>query len=314
MKKNAYILISLGFLIAVCTGVFYMGYLRPHENTFDDTKATPIISHNFVEISSLPEKGMNKGDATGTDNQPSDVLNSVNGQGTSGTANNATTGTTNNPNGITTNNTASTATSTPSVNENKATETQKSNLDKHGLVELIKLDDSFVIDIKYATEDNFIGKKIYTMPVCLIHKDVAKKLINANNEFKALGYRIKIFDAYRPYSAQQVLWDAADDKSYVANPKKGSIHNRGAAVDITLVDMDGNELPMPSGYDEFSERAHLKYDKCEQELIDNRELLGKIMVKNGFRRISTEWWHFDDVSYEKYPILDLSFEEYLQEN
>lgn len=189
---------------------------------------------------------------------------------------------------------------------------QNAVLEKHGLVELIKLDDTFVIDIKYATEDNFAKKKIYTLPLCLINKNTAKKLIAANNEFKTLGYRIKVFDAYRPHSAQQVLWDAAEDKSYLANPKKGSKHNRGAAVDVTLVDGEGQELGMPSGYDEFSERAHLKFNKCDEELIKNRELLGEIMVKHGFKRISTEWWHFDDTDALKYPLLDSAFEEFVQ--
>ncbi|HHW47103.1 MAG TPA: D-alanyl-D-alanine dipeptidase [Clostridiaceae bacterium] len=179
-----------------------------------------------------------------------------------------------------------------------------------GLVELIKLDDSFVIDIKYATTDNFTGKKIYSSARCFIHKNTAKKLIAANNEFKSLGYRIKVFDAYRPYSAQQILWDAAPDKSYIANPKKGSVHNKGAAVDITLVDEHGNELPMPSNYDEMTKRSHLNYKDCDEQLIKNRELLGSIMVKHGFKRISTEWWHFDDTDAKKYPILDIPFESF----
>ncbi len=189
---------------------------------------------------------------------------------------------------------------------------QNAVFEKQGLVELIKLDDSFVIDIKYATEDNFAKKKIYTLPLCLINKNTAKKLIAANNEFKTLGYRIKVFDAYRPHSAQQVLWDASEDKSYLANPKKGSKHNRGAAVDVTLLDGEGQELGMPSGYDEFSESAHLKFNKCDEEAIKNRELLGKIMVKHGFKRISTEWWHFDDTDALKYPLLDIAFEEFVQ--
>lgn len=184
-------------------------------------------------------------------------------------------------------------------------------IEKQGLVELIKLDNSFIIDIKYATEDNFAKKKIYTLPICLIHKNTAKKLIAANNEFKSLGYSLKVFDAYRPYSAQQVLWDAAEDKSYLANPKKGSKHNRGAAVDVTLIDGNGKELGMPSGYDEFSERAHLKYSQCDEALIKNRELLGKIMIKHGFKRISTEWWHFDDTDAMNYPLLDIAFEEFV---
>ena len=109
-----------------------------------------------------------------------------------------------------------------------------------GLVVLTELDDSFVIDLKYATEDNFAGQVIYTHPICVIHKNTAQKLIVANDEFKEMGYRIKIWDAYRPFSAQQLLWDAASDKQYVGDPKKGSVHNRGAAVDITLVDSKMN--------------------------------------------------------------------------
>jgi len=179
-----------------------------------------------------------------------------------------------------------------------------------GLVKLEDLDSSFVIDLKYATQDNFTGKVIYSSPLCLIHKETAKKLIAANNEFKELGYRLKIFDAYRPFSAQQLLWDATDNKSFVADPKKGSVHNRGAAVDVTLVDKDGNEIEMPSGYDEFSKRAALDYKGCPEHQIENRELLGRIMVKHGFRRINNEWWHFEDTNAKNYPILDISFEEF----
>jgi zinc D-Ala-D-Ala dipeptidase len=178
------------------------------------------------------------------------------------------------------------------------------------LIELLKLDNSFVVDLKYATTDNFIGKKIYSQSKCLMNKNTAQKLIEANIEFKNLGLRIKIFDAYRPLSAQKILWDAAPNKSYVANPQKGSVHNRGTAVDITLVDSAGKELPMPSSYDEFSQRAHLNYKNCSKQKLKNRELLGSIMIKHGFKRISTEWWHFNDVDANNYPILDIPFEEY----
>jgi D-alanyl-D-alanine dipeptidase len=175
------------------------------------------------------------------------------------------------------------------------------------LVELIELDNSFVIDIKYATKDNFTKKVIYPSAKCIINKNTAAKLIKANNEFKKIGYRIKIYDAYRPHSAQKILWDAASDKSFVADPKNGSNHNRGAAVDLTLVDKYGKEVSMPSGYDEFTKRAKLDYKDCPKEKINNRELLGKIMVKCGFKRIKSEWWHFDDTDAKKYPVLDIPF-------
>lgn len=179
-----------------------------------------------------------------------------------------------------------------------------------GLMELLKLDSSFVIDLKYASSDNFTGKRIYTQSKCILHKNTAAKLIKANGEFKKLGFKIKVFDAYRPYSAQKVLWDAAYDKSFVADPGKGSVHNRGAAVDVTLVDNSGAELPMPSEFDEFTKRAHLNYKDCPENRIKNRELLGKIMVKCGFKRISNEWWHFDDTDAKKYPIQDIPFESF----
>ncbi|MCX7748145.1 MAG: D-alanyl-D-alanine dipeptidase [Clostridia bacterium] len=186
----------------------------------------------------------------------------------------------------------------------------KKTLEIRGLVEIPNEDGAFVIDLKYATKDNFMGKKIYTRSKCIIHKNTLNKLVNANKKLNSLGYKIKILDAYRPYSAQKILWDAASDKSYVASPKNGSIHNRGAAVDITLTDQKGIELKMPSGYDEFSKRAHIDYRGCTEEEMRNRELLGKIMVESGFKRIKSEWWHFEDTEGKKYPLLDIPFERF----
>ncbi|HEY9061871.1 MAG TPA: D-alanyl-D-alanine dipeptidase [Pseudobacteroides sp.] len=191
-----------------------------------------------------------------------------------------------------------------------STKTKEKIKEVKGLVELLKLDNTFVIDIKYATKDNFTKKIIYPSAKCIINKNTAAKLIKANNEFKKMGYRIKIYDAYRPHSAQKVLWDAASDKSFVADPKKGSNHNRGAAVDVTLVDKYGKEVRMPSGYDEFTKRAKLDYKDCPKEQINNRELLGRVMVKYGFKRIRSEWWHFDDSDAKKYQVLDISFSNF----
>ncbi|HHW27804.1 MAG TPA: D-alanyl-D-alanine dipeptidase [Firmicutes bacterium] len=179
-----------------------------------------------------------------------------------------------------------------------------------GLVELTALDDSFVIDLKYATEDNFTGKRIYSEAIAILREETAHKLIKANEEFKKLGYRLKIWDAYRPFSAQQVLWDAVDDKTWVADPTRGSNHNRGAAVDVTLVDSDGNELPMPSGFDDFSERAHQTYDGCTEEEARNRDLLRRIMNECGFVGYVNEWWHFNDSDAKNYPVLDIPFSDF----
>lgn len=177
------------------------------------------------------------------------------------------------------------------------------------LVELKDLDDSFMIDLRYATEDNFTGKKIYSQAKCLLVRGTAEKLIAANREFAEMGYRLKIWDAYRPPSAQRALWEAVPDPAYVANPEKGSIHTKGAAVDVTLVDAEGNELPMPTGFDDFSEKAAIDYDGCAEEQARNRELLAEVMVRNDFARIESEWWHFVDNQASRYPMLDVEFED-----
>ena len=177
-----------------------------------------------------------------------------------------------------------------------------------GLVRVKDIDDNFSIDIRYATTNNFTGKKIYTSSVCLLNIDTAVKLISANNEFNLYGYRIKIFDAYRPKSAQQKLWDNCSNKKFLSNPKTGSVHSRGAAADITLVDNNDKELEMPGNYDEFSKRSYITYNGASKTAIKNRELLAKVMIENGFKRIKTEWWHFDNKDYKKYPLLDTKFE------
>lgn len=178
----------------------------------------------------------------------------------------------------------------------------------NGLVRICDIDDNFNIDIRYATTNNFTGKKIYTSNVPLLNIDTAVKLISANNEFNLYDYRIKIFDAYRPESAQQKLWDNCSNKKFLSNPKTGSVHSRGAAVDITLVDKNDKELEMPGNYDEFSKRSYINYSGASKSAVHNRELLARIMIENGFKRIKTEWWHFDNKDYVKYPLLDIRFE------
>jgi D-alanyl-D-alanine dipeptidase len=179
-----------------------------------------------------------------------------------------------------------------------------------GLVEITALDDSFVVDLRYATEDNFTGRQIYPESRAILREETAHKLIKAQAEVKKLGYGLKIWDAYRPLSAQQTLWDAVDDKTWVAEPTRGSNHNRGAAVDVTLVDGDGNELPMPSEFDDFSEKAHQTYAGCTEEEARNRDLLREIMNECGFVGYVNEWWHFDDSDAKSYPVLDVPFSDF----
>lgn len=178
-----------------------------------------------------------------------------------------------------------------------------------GLVYVVDEDPTIIIDLKYATTDNFTGKKIYPYSVCMLQKNTMKKLINANKEFKELGYTIKIWDAYRPSDVQKNLWELVKDRRFIADPNLyGSRHNRGAAVDITLVDSTGRELEMPTKFDEFNEKA-FRNSKMSDTARINLDLLTTIMVKNGFKTIETEWWHYDDSDADSYPILNIPLEE-----
>lgn len=185
----------------------------------------------------------------------------------------------------------------------------------YNLVSLIELNTNLFIDLKYASTNNFTGKQIYPYSAkAYLTENTANKLMAANEELYKLGYRIKIWDAYRPHKYQYTLREVAEEQnfataSYIANPDTGSHHNRGASVDITLTDLEGHEIDMPTEFDHFGPESSIFYDGCTEEQKTNRELLGKIMEKHGFRRISSEWWHFDDTDYMNYPILEVDFDE-----
>ncbi|QCX34531.1 peptidase M15 [Caloramator sp. E03] len=181
-----------------------------------------------------------------------------------------------------------------------------------GLVNVMDIDDSLVIDLRYATDNNFLKKKIYPLSLCILQLETAKKLLKANSEAKRLGYRIKVFDAYRPLSVQKLMWDLVQNEDFVAPPWKGSKHNRGAAVDVTLVNKNGEELLMPSEFDEFSNRASINFMDVPKEAIENRELLGRIMTEAGFLRLNSEWWHFDDNEWYKYGLYDVGLEKFYE--
>lgn len=177
------------------------------------------------------------------------------------------------------------------------------------MVDLTKTIPGIAVEIKYATADNFTKEVLYPEARCLIRKEVAEKLARVQSSLQAQGLSLKFFDAYRPLSVQKKMWAKFPVEGYVANPAKGSNHNRGAAVDVTLVDKTGKELPMPSAYDEFSERAHRDYAGGTDEERKNRQILQEAMEKEGFHGLTTEWWHFDDKDAKSYPVLDLSFTE-----
>jgi D-alanyl-D-alanine dipeptidase len=175
------------------------------------------------------------------------------------------------------------------------------------LVDVQKAIPGIVLDIRYATTNNFTGKKLYPFAGCYLRRAAAEKLAAAQAELKPLGYGLKIYDGYRPLSVQRTMWEVFPQPGYVADPKKGSRHNRGAAVDVTLIQIsDGTELPMPTPYDDFTIRAHRDFMDLPAAVIQNRELLERIMTKHGFVGLPTEWWHFDDVDWRNYPLLDIA--------
>lgn len=173
------------------------------------------------------------------------------------------------------------------------------------LVDVTTLDTTLVLDIRYATTNNFTKKQMYECGKCYLREPVAELLIQAHQEFKKMGYRIKLFDCYRPRPIQYKLWEVVPDARYVARPWIGSVHNRGGAVDLTLIDSLGHELDMGTAYDFFGERSHQDYIDLPEEVIRNRSILIEVLQKFQFSPIRTEWWHFDYNKNKLYPLSDL---------
>jgi zinc D-Ala-D-Ala dipeptidase len=186
----------------------------------------------------------------------------------------------------------------------KMTQSQDSDL-----VDVQSINPRILIDIRYATPNNFVGRPIYSRAKCFLRRKVALKLDVIQKQLEKIGLGLKLWDGYRPFSVQKILWNILPDERYVASPFKGSRHNRGAAIDLTLVDKEGKELRMPTDFDNFSSKAHRDYERLPKDVIYNRMLLENIMREHGFVPLPTEWWHFDDVEGEKYPIEDRSLEE-----
>jgi D-alanyl-D-alanine dipeptidase len=160
-------------------------------------------------------------------------------------------------------------------------------------VNLRDFSQDFVYDMKYATDDNFLKSKVYDCAECYLRYKTVKALISANQRFMKKGLKIKLFDCYRPLDIQKRMWAIVPNPEYVANPSKGSIHNRGGAVDITLVDFDGKELDMGTTFDFFGKEASHDYRDFSKEIQNNRKLLRKIMVKEHFNSFDSEWWHYN---------------------
>lgn len=180
------------------------------------------------------------------------------------------------------------------------------------LIELVKLDPTIKLDIRYATDDNFVGRKVYPEARAFLQKPAAKALVKVHKELRKQGLGLVIFDGYRPWAITKLFWEVTpeDKRKFVANPDKGSKHNRGCAVDLSIFDLKTGELiDMPSGYDEFTERASPDYAGGSSQQRANRDMLRRMMEAAGFTVNPNEWWHFDYKNWEDYAIYDISFAE-----
>lgn len=169
----------------------------------------------------------------------------------------------------------------------------QTTVDDTTFVNLKDYSEDFAYDMKYATDDNFLKAKVYDCAECFLRFKTVQALIAANHSFQELGFKIKIFDCYRPLSVQKRMWEIVPNPSYVANPAKGSIHNRGGAVDISLVDENGVEVDFGTDFDFFGKEASHSYKKLSKKIRKNRKFLRKIMEESGFKALESEWWHYD---------------------
>jgi D-alanyl-D-alanine dipeptidase len=178
------------------------------------------------------------------------------------------------------------------------------------LVDLATLDAGFRFDLRYATPDNFTKTKLYPVAKAYLHRSAAEALVQVQRELAAQGLGLKIFDAYRPLSVQQKMWDLIRDERYVSNPAlNAGRHTRGTAIDLTLVDRDGREMPMPTAFDDFTERAHRDAPGTPADAARNSKLLETTMLKHGFLPYPFEWWHFDFRDWQKHPPLDVPLDQ-----
>lgn len=180
------------------------------------------------------------------------------------------------------------------------------------LVELTKLDPTIRLDIRYATSHNFMGRVLYPQARAFLQRPAAEALARVSAELKPLGYCLLVFDGYRPWRITKQMWDHTPPgkKEFVADPRKGSRHNRGCAVDLSLWDIAANkEVAMPGEYDEMSPRSYAAYAGGTIEQRTRRDLLRSTMERNGFTVLPAEWWHFDYQDWKSYPIQDIPFSQ-----
>jgi D-alanyl-D-alanine dipeptidase len=180
------------------------------------------------------------------------------------------------------------------------------------LVEVVELDSTIKLDIRYASPDNFAGQAVYDEARAFLHRPAAEALVDAHKELKYQGYGLIVFDGYRPWRVTKLFWDLTppDERKFVADPEKGSRHNRGCAVDVTLYDLkSGKAVEMTSGYDEMNETSYPDYEGGTVAERRRRDLLIQTMENHGFIVYEYEWWHFDYKGWEEYKVLDTPFSE-----
>ena len=178
------------------------------------------------------------------------------------------------------------------------------------LVELSVLEPTLHLDIRYATSNNFVGRPVYAEARAFLQRPAAHALMRVHRALHAKNYGLLVFDAYRPWSITKLFWDVVppEKREFVADPAKGSKHNRGCAVDLSMYDIrTGREVPMPSAYDEMSERAYPDYRGGDPETRATREILRAAMEREGFKVEPNEWWHYNYRDWQQYPILDIPF-------
>lgn len=189
---------------------------------------------------------------------------------------------------------------------------KEANKREADLIELTKLSKSIKLDIRYATANNFVGKAVYPEARAFLQRPAAEALVRVHKKLKEQGLGIVIFDGYRPWAITKLFWEVVpeDKRKFVADPAKGSKHNRGCAVDLSIYDLKtGEPIPMTSGFDEFTERASPDYQGGTEQERANRDKLRKLMEAEGFTVNPNEWWHFDYKDWEKYAIYDIAFAE-----
>jgi D-alanyl-D-alanine dipeptidase len=176
------------------------------------------------------------------------------------------------------------------------------------LIDIKKAIPGIVLDIRYASKNNFMQRVMYPKAKAFARKPVVDQLRKIQAKLKAKGYGLKIYDAYRPYAITMAFYQQASDKHFVAHPKSGSRHNRGCAIDLSIINLKTKkELPMPTAYDSFSAAAAPNYKNLPPQVIKNRNFLIKTMQSYGFRVMYNEWWHFDFEGWDRFKLMDIPF-------